>query len=85
VRRQELPYYVCGGYIASGVTVCDGLRVPMAYLDEAVLQGIRNASNRLLTWSTQTLGSRQSAAERWTRSGIASYIGLPMPAPRFLP
>ena len=49
MRRQELPYYVCGGYIASGVTVCDGLRVPMAYLDEAVLQGIRNASNRLLT------------------------------------
>ena len=44
VRRHEYPYYVCGGYVAAGRAVCDGLRVPMAYLDDAMLDGIQKAS-----------------------------------------
>jgi DNA invertase Pin-like site-specific DNA recombinase len=47
-RRLENAYYVCGGYIASGVSVCDGLRVPMSYLDEAVLDGIQKRLDRVL-------------------------------------
>jgi site-specific DNA recombinase len=48
VRRHEFPYYVCGGYIASGRSVCDGLRVPMASLDTVVLHGIQTRIDRLL-------------------------------------
>ena len=48
VGRLENPYYVCGGYVASGLPVCDGLRVPMAYLDEAVLDGIQKRLERAL-------------------------------------
>src|SRR5439155_12735510 len=48
VRRSERSYYVCGGYVSSGVAVCDGLRVSTAYLDEAVLDGIQKRLGRFL-------------------------------------
>ncbi len=48
VGRRENAYYVCGGYVASGRSVCDGLRVPMAYLDDAVLDGIQKRLERVL-------------------------------------
>jgi len=48
VGRPENPYYVCGGYVASGLSVCDGLRVPMTYLDEAVLDGIQKRLESVL-------------------------------------
>ncbi len=39
--RGRIPaYYVCGSYMASGLAVCDGLRIPVPYLDEAVINGI---------------------------------------------
>jgi len=41
-------YYVCGGYHASGSAVCDGLRIPLSYLDEAVLDGIQKRLTRIL-------------------------------------
>jgi hypothetical protein len=34
--------------VAAGRTVCDGLRVPMAYLDAAMLDGIQKRLDRLL-------------------------------------
>lgn len=37
VRSRVSAYYVCGGYIDSGVTVCNAPRVPVPYLEEAVL------------------------------------------------
>ena len=48
VGRRENAYYVCGGYVASGRSVCDGLRVPMAYLDAAILDGIHKRLDRVL-------------------------------------
>ena len=48
VGRREHPYYVCGGYVASGLAVCDGLRVPMSYLDEAILDGVQKRIERVL-------------------------------------
>jgi DNA invertase Pin-like site-specific DNA recombinase len=41
VRGRIPAYYVCGGYVESGRSVCDGLRVPITYLDDAVVDGIR--------------------------------------------
>ena len=37
VRSRVLAYFVCGGYSGSGVTVCNAPRVPVPYLEEAVL------------------------------------------------
>jgi recombinase-like zinc beta ribbon protein len=33
-------YYVCGGYLSSGPSVCDGLRIAVPYLEEAVVDGV---------------------------------------------
>src|SRR5207253_6678193 len=46
--RRENPYYVCGGYVSSGASICDGLRVSMAYLDDAVLDGLQKRLERVL-------------------------------------
>jgi DNA invertase Pin-like site-specific DNA recombinase len=47
--RGRIPaYYVCGSYIASGLAVCDGLRIPVPYLDEAVINGIRKRLKEVL-------------------------------------
>ncbi len=48
IRGRIPAYYVCGSHIASGLAVCDGLRVPVPYLDEAVIDGIRKRLNGLL-------------------------------------
>jgi Recombinase zinc beta ribbon domain len=37
VRSRVSAYYVCGGCIDSGVTVCNAPRVPVLDLEEAVL------------------------------------------------
>ena len=47
-RGREVAYYVCGGYHASGPTFCDGLRIPLSYLDEVVLDGIQKRLERIL-------------------------------------
>ncbi len=49
-------YYVCGGYVTSGLTVCDGLHVAAPYLDDAVLDGIQKRLERML--DRETLRSR---------------------------
>jgi Recombinase/Recombinase zinc beta ribbon domain len=41
VRGRIPAYYVCGGHVESGRSVCDGLRVPITYLDDPILDGIR--------------------------------------------
>ena len=48
VRGKVPAYYLCGGYIASGVAVCDAPRIPTAYLEDAVLEGIANRLDRVL-------------------------------------
>ena len=52
VGRKENAYYVCGGYVSSGLNLCDGLRVPMSYLDEAVQDGIHKRLERVLDRDT---------------------------------
>jgi DNA invertase Pin-like site-specific DNA recombinase len=34
-------YYLCGGYVASGVQFCNSPRIPTTYLEDAVLDGIQ--------------------------------------------
>jgi hypothetical protein len=48
VRGRERAYYVCGGYTASGLNVCDGLRIPLSYLETAVLDGIQKRLESVL-------------------------------------
>ena len=47
-RGWEIAYYVCGGYVASGTAVCDGFRIPLSYLETAVLDGIQKRLQRVL-------------------------------------
>jgi hypothetical protein len=47
-RGWEVAYYVCGGYVASRAAVCDGLRIPLSYLEEAALDGIGKRLTRLV-------------------------------------
>ena len=47
-------YFVCGSYIVSGPSVCDGLRVPTPYLDDAVIDGIQKRLERALDRETLT-------------------------------
>jgi hypothetical protein len=48
VRGREPAYYVCGGYIASGLSVCDSRRILLSHLDEAVLDGVRKRREHIL-------------------------------------
>src|SRR5207245_1999530 len=48
VRGRIPAYYVCGAYIESGRHICDGLRVPVGYLDDAVLDGIQKRLERVV-------------------------------------
>jgi DNA invertase Pin-like site-specific DNA recombinase len=48
-------YYVCGSYLASGLSVCDGLRVSMPYIDDAVVDGIQKRIERVLDRDALTL------------------------------
>src|SRR4030095_9969452 len=42
LKRGRVPaYYLCGGYVASGVAFCDTPRIPTTYLEDAVLEGIQ--------------------------------------------
>jgi chorismate mutase len=45
---RRSPAYICGGYVASGRDVCDGLRVPVSYLDNSVLEGIQKRLGQVL-------------------------------------
>jgi hypothetical protein len=48
-QRGRIPaYYLCGGYVAAGATVCDSPRIPMTYLDDAAISGIRKRLNQAL-------------------------------------
>jgi site-specific DNA recombinase len=47
-RGAQRAYYVCGGYVSSGQTVCDGLRVAQSYIEDAVLDGIQKRLERTL-------------------------------------
>jgi hypothetical protein len=47
-RGWEIAYYECGGYVASGTAVCDGFRIPLSYLETAVLDGIQKRLQRVL-------------------------------------
>ena len=64
-----MAYYICGGYHDSGPTVCDGLRIPQSYLDDAVLNGIQKRLDQLLDRERLTqrlselLATTESAAE----------------------
>jgi site-specific DNA recombinase len=46
-RGSERAYYVCGGYVASGRSVCHGFRVAQSYVEDAVLDGIQKRLERL--------------------------------------
>src|SRR5262245_50508814 len=49
VQRGRVPaYYVCGGYVASGVEFCDSPRIPVDYLDDAVAEGIQKRLDIIL-------------------------------------
>ena len=41
-------YYLCGGYVASGASVCPSPRIRTSYLEDAVLDGIQKRLDRLL-------------------------------------
>src|SRR5712692_5546680 len=48
-QRGLIPaYYLCGGYVASGATVCPSPRIPTAYLEDAVVEGIQKRLERVL-------------------------------------
>ena len=74
-------YYVCGGYIASGRSVCDGLRISLPYLDEAVVDGIQKRLRRVLdedllrSTLRELLASQQQAAEDLTGALEAQLAG----------
>jgi site-specific DNA recombinase len=47
--RGRIPaYYLCGGYVASGPGVCPSPRIPISYLDDAVIDGIQKRLDRFL-------------------------------------
>ena len=48
VRGRAAAHHLCGGYIASGVSVCDAPRIGTAYLDDVVLDGIHKRIERVL-------------------------------------
>jgi hypothetical protein len=41
-------YYICGGYVASGRDFCATPRIPITYLDDAVLDGIQRRLERVV-------------------------------------
>jgi DNA invertase Pin-like site-specific DNA recombinase len=47
-RGSVSHYYMCASYHDSGPSVCDGLRIPASYLDEAVVKGIQKRLERVL-------------------------------------
>ncbi len=55
-RGREPAYYLCGGYVASGVGFCDSPRIPSRYLDDAVVGGIQKRLDLVL--DAQELGRR---------------------------
>ena len=52
-------YYVCGSYLASGSSVCDGFRMSMPYIDDAVVDGIQKRIERVLDRETLTMRLRE--------------------------
>jgi hypothetical protein len=50
---------VCGSYIASGAGVCDGLRVPTPFLDNAVVDGIKKRIEKVLDREGLTIRLRE--------------------------
>jgi hypothetical protein len=50
---------VCGSYVASGAGVCDGLRVPTPFLDDAVVDGINKRIERVLDREVLTIRLRE--------------------------
>ena len=49
LTRGRVPaYYLCGGYVVSAVTFCDTPRIPTAYLEDAVLEGIQKRLDLVL-------------------------------------
>ena len=58
--RGAIPaYFVCGSYLSSGAAVCDGLRVPTPFLDDAVLDGINRRIERVLDREVLTTRLRE--------------------------
>jgi hypothetical protein len=41
-------YYLCGGYVASGVAFCDSPRIPTTYFEDAVPEGIQKRLDLVL-------------------------------------
>ena len=52
-------YYICGSYLTSGAGVCDGLRLPVTYMDEVVVDGIRKRIERVLDRDALTARLRE--------------------------
>ncbi len=58
--RGAIPaYYVCGSYVASGAGVCDGLRIPTPFLDDAVIDGIHKRIESVLNREVLTIRLRE--------------------------
>jgi DNA invertase Pin-like site-specific DNA recombinase len=52
MARGRVPaYYLCGGYVASGSAFCASPRIPITYLEEAVLDGIQKRLDAVLDTS----------------------------------
>jgi hypothetical protein len=57
LTRGRVPaYYLCGGYVASGVAFCNSPRIATTYLEDAVLEGIQKRLDLVL--DAQELGRR---------------------------
>ena len=60
LTRGRVPaYYLCGGYVASGVAFCNSPRIPTAYLEDAVRDGIQKRLDLIL--DVEELGRRVQA------------------------
>jgi Recombinase/Recombinase zinc beta ribbon domain len=68
-------YYVCGGYVTSGLTVCDGLRVAAPYLDDAVLDGIQKRLDRILDRDTLRASLRERLRDHDDVGAVARLEG----------
>ena len=68
-------YYVCGGYVTSGLTICDGLRVSAPYLDAAILDRLQKRLETILDRDTLRALLRERLREHDDVGAVARLEG----------